>query len=165
MRNGLAPLFMALAIGAARAEKIDVYETVDPAPDAIAALVTCDPVGASAHVIPFAGGVLFKMRCPGNNANYRQGFVFAQDKAGTGAHTLLFPVPGGAEPQDALSNSRLIIKRAEITELSVNPEVAICRTEGRWRLEGPERTPRLLFWRETKDCEGRKGWRVRVNTR
>jgi hypothetical protein len=46
--------------------------------------------------------------------------------------------------------------------MSLACERAVCRSEGRWRLEGPSLRPRLLFWRETRDCEGRKGWRILV---
>ncbi len=37
---------------------------------------------------------------------------------------------------------------------------SFCRSEGRWRLEGVKRKPKLVFWRETKDCEGKQGWVV-----
>jgi ketosteroid isomerase-like protein len=39
------------------------------------------------------------------------------------------------------------------------------RTQARWRLEGERRLPKLVFWRETKDCEGKTGWVVVVGTR
>jgi hypothetical protein len=32
-------------------------------------------------------------------------------------------------------------------------------------LDGEKRKPLLVFWRETKDCEGKKGWVVVVGKR
>ncbi|MGE5261128.1 MAG: hypothetical protein ACM3MH_09665 [Actinomycetota bacterium] len=39
------------------------------------------------------------------------------------------------------------------------------RTEARWKLEGKKRKPKLVFWRETKNCEGKKGWVVLVGAK
>ncbi len=60
------------------------------------------------------------------------------------------PTSGGAEER-------------EIGEIFVGRETPpICRSEARWKLEGEKRKPKLVFWRETKDCEGNKGWVVVV---
>lgn len=66
-------------------------------------------------------------------------------------------------PIDALSN---IGWHADgiVSELFIDPEAidGPCRHEARWRLEGPQPEPVLLFWRETDDCDGKDGWRVLV---
>ena len=42
------------------------------------------------------------------------------------------------------------------------PTPNVCRRQGRWQLEGQLREPRLVFWRETADCEGKTGWTAMV---
>ena len=112
---------------------------------------------------PFAGGYVFAWRCPGNHANYIQALVFAADPQGRDARLLSFPGPGRSAPQEELANVRWFAHRREITSLSVNPEDdRVCRVEARWRLVGGAPQPRLIFWRETPDCAGKRGWRVRV---
>jgi hypothetical protein len=36
----------------------------------------------------------------------------------------------------------------------------ICRAEGRWRMEGKKPAPGLVYWRQTKDCDGKTGWQT-----
>jgi len=84
---------------------------------------------------------------------------------------LLFPVPAKhGEPQDTISNIRWYPDENEIGEIFVDRDIdredqSFCRSEGRWRLEGVKRKPKLVFWRETKDCEGKQGWVVVLGTR
>jgi hypothetical protein len=67
---------------------------------------------------------------------------------------------------DTISNIRWFPETREIGEIFVDRESApICRTEARWRLEGEKRTPELVYWRETKDCDGKQGWVVLVGKR
>ena len=72
---------------------------------------------------------------------------------------------------DVISNIRLYPETNEIGEIFVDREVEgqtdpnVCRTEGRWRLEGKPPKPRLVFWRETADCEGNTGWTLIVGKR
>ena len=106
------------------------------------------------------------MRCPGNNANYKQALVVADDDEGTGARLLVFPTPAPADPDfpyDALSNIEWH-EGGVISELVVDPEEidGPCRHEARWRLDGPRPDPKLISWRETNDCSGAGGWSVLV---
>jgi hypothetical protein len=62
-----------------------------------------------------------------------------------------------------LSNIRWYPEKREIGHIFVDREdPEICRVEGRWRLEGSPPEPKLVFWRETKDCDGTTGWAVIV---
>ena len=116
---------------------------------------------------PFAGFTVFTAQCPGNNQNFIQALVVADDDNGTNARLLVFPTPYPPNPDapyDALSNVGWL-DGGELTETwSGDTEQAtdICRTEGRWKLVGPEPTPQLVFWRDTTDCDGNSGWVVRV---
>ncbi|HSI41654.1 MAG TPA: hypothetical protein VLA00_14020 [Xanthobacteraceae bacterium] len=163
-----AVLALLLALGhaaPARADDVTFYDEVRPLPSAVAAAIMCDRVDSGGMARPFAGGFVFSARCPSNHANEVKGLVFAEDAEGNGAKTLLFPYPKGADPADSLSNVRFYPQSRELTELWVNPEDDICRTEGRWRLEGAARAPRLIYWRETRDCDGKRGWRVLIDRR
>lgn len=80
---------------------------------------------------------------------------------------MMFPRPGRkseTNPADSLSNTRFFPKQRELTELLIQPESEICRTEGRWRLDARAQ-PRLINWRQTRDCKGKKDWRVLVDKR
>jgi len=39
----------------------------------------------------------------------------------------------------------------------------ICKAEGAWRLEGKNPQPGLVFWRQTRDCDGKTGWQTMVS--
>jgi hypothetical protein len=79
---------------------------------------------------------------------------------------LRFPGPHArAKPAEELSNVRWYPAMRELTELFVDPERKVCRTEGRWRLDGKPLRARLVFWRETRDCDGKRGWRTVVDRR
>jgi hypothetical protein len=135
----------------------------DPLPSAVLEQVTCggddQPLGTRR---PFAGGFVFTARCPGNHANDIAALVFAENEDGSGARLIRFARPKG-EPSEELSNVRWDAARREVSELFVNPEDGICRTEGRWRLTGAK--AELIFWRQTRDCDGKRGWRVLVDRR
>jgi hypothetical protein len=113
----------------------------------------------------FAGGHVFLWQCPGNHANWIQAVVFATRADGADARLLTFPQAGKRGIAEELSNIRWFATRNELTSLFVDPETKICRTEGRWRLEGTPPAPRLIFWRETRDCNGKRGWRTLVDRR
>jgi hypothetical protein len=116
---------------------------------------------------PFAGGFVFAWRCPGNNANYMQALVFAPREDGTNAKRLSFPDVRRRNPAfTEVSNVRFDPAAREITHLLVDDEAPrICRSEARWRLTGETPEPRLIYWRETRDCKGRRGWRVVLDKR
>ena len=137
------------------------------APPAVVEKIDCGMEPSFVTRRPFAGGVVFAAQCPGNHANCIQALVYADDAEGANARRLMFPRPGKkseTNPADSLSNIRWYPKARELTELIVEPESDICRTEGRWRLDA-KAMPQLIYWRQTRDCKGRSGWRVLVDRR
>jgi hypothetical protein len=151
--------------GVARAE--DDLTTVDVLPSSVREATWCadDGPGFATRRV-FAGFVIFAVQCPGNNANYIEALVVADDEAGNNARALVFPTPDPPNPDfayDALSNIRWL-DGGVVSELVVDPEVidGPCRHEARWRLTGTRPFPKLIFWRETEDCDGEGGWVVRV---
>jgi hypothetical protein len=162
MRGAAFVVLLVFACAAARAEGADIVAHSD-IPAAVMAAVQCDDTGQDMLREPFAGGVLFRWQCPGSSANLIQALVFADDNDGRGARLLKFPRPGhhkrGTGPSTELSNVRLILQSREIAEIFVVPEGGgYCRFEGRWRLSGEARKPVLVSYRQTRDCEGRRGW-------
>ncbi len=56
-------------------------------------------------------------------------------------------------------------RRREFHHFFTDPENRrACRTEAAWIARDPLK-PQLVFWRETKACEGDKGWRVLLDKR
>jgi hypothetical protein len=148
---------------AAYSERVDLDEL--PSPVAAATWCAEDGPGYFARR-RFAGHVIFTAECPGNNANFRQSLIVADDEAGLNARLLVFPTPFPPErdsPNDALSNVGWL-EGGVLSELLVDPEEidGPCRHEARWRLTGPVPTPELILWRQTQDCEGSGGWTVLV---
>lgn len=133
-------------------------------PAAVTAQVTCGTEPESITRRPFAGGFVFAWVCPGNNANYIQALVFAKTESGEGATLLRFPqATRKGEAMEELSNIRWDEKARIVSQLFVDPESRICRSEARWRLNGTPPKPELIHWRETRDCSGKRGWKVLVN--
>jgi hypothetical protein len=168
--------FLLCAAGGTAAQDDAIIDRKD-IPKAVAAEVDCgtDPDYATRR--PFAGGFVFAWRCPGNNANYMQALVFAPREDGSGAKRLSFPdVRRKSAAFTELSNVRFYPAAREITQLFVDDEAPrICRSEARWRLikhknlkhKNLDGTPelRLIYWRETRDCAGKRGWRVVLDKR
>lgn len=157
----VASLALASAGNAFAQSDADVLDTKD-IPEMVKQQVDCgtDPNGVTRR--PFAGGFVFAWPCPGNHANYIQALVFATDKDGAGARLLKFPRPQ-RKTDTEISNVRWFPKTNEISQIFVDPESRICRTESRWRLTGNQADPVLLHWRQTRDCKGRGGWVTLVN--
>jgi hypothetical protein len=167
MKRYLIAVMLAVSSGLAASAQAQVSnaESLDKqeVPQAVAEQVTCDGPDIGMMRRAFAGGIVFTATCPGNHANYIQALVYAKDAQGANARLLMFPRPGG-DAADSLSNIRWFPETHEVTELFVDPESKICRTEGRWRVEA-EGPPKLVFWRQTRDCDGKKGWRIVTDRR
>ena len=170
MRRFAGWLALAIALGVTPAAAqtgddilLDASKGEIPAP--VIKQVTCDTEPGTVTRKPFASGYVFLWRCPGNHANWIQAVVYATREDGTDARLLTFPQAGKRGVAEELSNIRWFATRNELTSLFVDPETNICRTEGRWRLDGTPPAPRLIFWRETRDCNGKRGWRTRVDRR
>jgi hypothetical protein len=166
VRTAAGPVLL-LAIGASVAVAGDGGDAVvlDALPPPVAAATWCAGEGPGfATRRDFAGRVIFAVQCPGNHANFIQALVAAEDDSGRNARALVFPTPFPADPanpNDSLSNIGWH-EGGIVSELFVDPEEidGPCRHEGRWRIGDGD--PELIFWRETKDCEGQGGWTVLV---
>ena len=138
-------------------------ETLDPkdAPRLVAARMTCK--GASGPVTrrAFAGGFVFAQACAGG-ADLKYNHVFANDKDGGGARLLQFHRPEGRRVS-ALGDVVYGPNGTEIAGTVGRLSRRICRAEGRWRMEGKTPSPTLVYWRQTRDCDGKTGWLVIVN--
>lgn len=148
----------------------EVFDVADGTlPGAVVAASTCsDSSDWSSTRRAFAGGVIFTVKCPGNNANYIEELIWARDADGKDARVLAFPSPDkryGGEPATGLSNIRWHAEAMEVKEIAVDQEQDICRSEGIWRLEGVLPEAKNVYWRETRDCDGKEGWKVLVDER
>jgi hypothetical protein len=131
-------------------------------PAAVVKAVECGTEPESITRRPFAGGFVFAWPCPGNHANWITALVYAPREDGDSARLIRFPTPRKKEWLDEGSNVEYHAKSRELTQIMVDPETRICRSEGRWRLVGAPPQAKLMFWRETRDCHGRRGWRILV---
>ena len=105
--------------------------------------------------------MIFAVECPGNNANFMQALVVADDEEGRNARALVFPTPFPPHPDnpnDVLSNVDWH-DGGIVSELFVDPEEidGPCRHEARWRLDGtePAAGPGLLARDEGLRRDGR----------
>lgn len=152
------PSLAALAQNAAEESGIVKREL---APKEVLAAIACDSVLDYVTREAFAGGWLWRSKCPSNHANEISAQVFSRDKNGKDARLIRFPAPGRSSLEE-ISNAEVFPPTREFNHLFVDPEDGkVCRTEARW-IAGDPLKPLLVFWRETKDCEGKKGWRVLV---
>ena len=165
--RALAFAVMTVALGAvtATAEPIqsdDVTINKSDIPKAVAAQVGCGTTPESISRRPFAEGFIFRWPCASNHANQIEAIVYASNINGGDARLLRFPMPGQPskiKPAPEIANVTWFPPR-ELTSVFVDPETRVCRREGRWRLDGKKLAPRLIFWRETRDCDGTRGWRT-----
>jgi hypothetical protein len=158
-----ALICIATAVGA-QAQENAIIKRAD-APKEILAAFGCDEVQDYIMRETFAQGWLWRSKCPGNHANEMAALVFSRGKDGKGATLIRFPAPKGRMRLEALSNAEIFPAAREFNALFVDPEdKRICRTEARWIAKDPVK-PRLVFWRETKDCEGKTGWSVLIDTK
>jgi hypothetical protein len=156
----LAPVLPALA------QNDDATVKKNDIPKAIADAVTCGTEPEFITREAYAGGWLWKWQCPGNHANNIEAHVFSRGKDGSGAQALRFPTPyqGKHAWLEELSNGEFFPAAREFNHLFVDPEdKRVCRTEARWEAKRDPLKPLLVFWRETKDCDGKRGWRVLID--
>lgn len=158
-----AGVFSAMAI-ATPVPASDIVSKND-IPAAVAKLMDCGTEPESIVRQPFADGFVFRWPCASNHANQIEMMVYAKTENGDDPRVLRFPSPGkpsASNPSPELSNIRFSGDR-EISSLFVDPESRICRSEGVWRLDAAAQQPRLIRWRQTRDCDGKRGWHVIVD--
>jgi hypothetical protein len=111
----------------------------------------------------FAGGFVFTQSCT-DRADTLVRVVYATDRDGADARNLQFHRPEGRR-MSALASVEFKPAENEVAGTTGRLTRRICRAEGRWRMEGKQPTPGLIFWRQTDDCEGKTGWQTTVNRR
>ncbi len=110
----------------------------------------------------FASGYVFTQSCTDGETLVR--VVYATGRDGAGARILQFHRPEGRR-MSALASIEFKPAEGEVSGTTGRLPRRICRAEGRWRMEGKQPTPGLIFWRQTADCEGKTGWQTTVNRR
>lgn len=111
----------------------------------------------------FSGGFVFSQACT-TSTGQQDRLVFATDINGTNARLLLFHRPEGRRIS-GLDNVVFLSADSEISGTVGRLTRRICRAEGRWQMEGKQPSPSLVYWRQTRDCDGKTGWQVMVNRR
>jgi hypothetical protein len=155
-------LAAAAPVSALAQDDADLLDEKD-VPEAVQQQVDCGGPPGVLSRRAFAGGYVFALACPGNHANQMHALVFARDKDGRGSNLIRFPTPRANRIWTELANVRWFPRTGEIAQLLVDPETRPCRIEARWRLNGGKAA--LVHWRQTADCEGRRGWVTLVNRR
>lgn len=163
--RALAIVVSTIALGSAGAiaqpvQFDDVWINRNDIPKTVAVQVGCGTTPASILRKPFADGFIFRWPCASNPANEIEALVYATNISGADARLLQFPMPGQpskVKPAPEIANVTWFPPR-ELTSVFVDPKNRVCRREGRWRLDGKKLAPRLIFWRETRDCDGTRGW-------
>jgi hypothetical protein len=130
-------------------------------PASVTSRLRCSKPAGPVTLRALAGGFVFSQPCPSGTDNPDR-LVFATDKSGAGARLLQFVRPEGRRIS-ALGNPEFSASENEIAGTSGRLSRRICRAEGRWRMEGKTPQPTLLFWRQTRDCDGKTGWQIMVN--
>ena len=168
MRRLALSLALLLAlIAQARAQEDNVVQKKD-IPKAVADLMICGTDPDFVFLERYAGGWIWKWKCPGNHANNIEAHAFSRDKAGSAPAPIRFPTPykGKDAWLEELSNSEFFPAAREFNHYFVDPEnKRVCRTEARWIAPRDPLKPELVFWRENSTCEGNRGWRVLVKKR
>jgi len=127
-------------------------------PSAVASRLKCkSPAGATTRR-PLSGGFVFIQSCA-DSSEPQVRVVYATSRDGDGARLLQFHRPEGRR-MSALATMSILPAENEISGTTGRLTRLICRAEGRWRMEGKKPAPGLVYWRQTKDCDGKTGWRT-----
>ena len=127
-------------------------------PGAVASILRCKSPSGPMTRRPFSGGFVFIQSCA-DSAEPLVRVVFATSRDGAGARILQFHRPEGRR-MSALTAVAFLPAENEISGTTGRLTRLICRAEGRWRMEGKQPAPGLVFWRQTRDCEGKTRWRT-----
>ncbi len=127
-------------------------------PAAVASRMRCKSPSGPMMRRPFSGGFVFNQSCA-DGAEPLVRVVFAADRNGKDARVLQFHRPEGRR-MSALATVVFMPAENEISGTTGRLTRLICRADARWRMEGKQPAPSLVFWRQTRDCEGKTGWRT-----
>ncbi len=127
-------------------------------PATVTARMKCKSASGPMTRRPFAGGFVFSQSC-GEGADTLVRVVFAKDRNGADARLLQFHRPEGRR-MSALATVVFQPAENEISGTTGRLTRRVCRAEGRWRMEGKQPAPGLVYWRQTRDCDGKAGWQT-----
>ncbi len=127
-------------------------------PAGVASRMKCKSPSGPMTRRPFSGGFVFIRACA-DGAEPLVSVVFATSLDGANARILQFHRPEGRR-MSALATVAFLPADNEIAGTTGRLTRLICRAEGRWRMEGKQPAPGLVYWRQTRDCEGNTGWRT-----
>lgn len=127
-------------------------------PPAVSARMRCKSVAGPMTRRPFSGGFAFTQSCSDGGETLVR-VVFATDRNGADARLLQFHRPEGRR-LSALATVAFLPAENEIGGTVGRLTRRICRAEGRWRMEGKQPAPGLVYWRHTRDCDGKAGWQT-----
>ena len=127
-------------------------------PAAVASRMKCKSPSGPMTRRPFSTGFVFIQSCA-DGAEPLVRVVFATSRDGAEARVLQFHRPEGRR-MSALATVVFLPANNEIAGTTGRLTRLICRAEGRWRMEGKPPAPGLVYWRQTRDCEGKTGWRT-----
>lgn len=164
-RPAIAIVAMLAAIATAAAQSVskDDAETIaeKDVPSTITSRMQCKSPSGPVTRRSFAGGFVFSQTCT-TSSDQQDRLVFATDREGKNARLLLFHRPEGRRVS-GLGNVSFASADNEISGTVGRLTRRICRAEGRWQMEGKQPSPSLVYWRQTRDCEGKTGWQVMLN--
>jgi hypothetical protein len=149
--------------GPSRAQSGAAVETLaeKDVPASVTQRMRCKSTAGPMSRRPFAGGFVFFQSCTdGGDTLVR--VVYATDPNGAGARLLQFHRPEGRRMSALASIS---FGDDQISGTTGRLTRRICRAEGRWRMEGKQPAPGLVYWRQTRDCEGKTGWQTVIGRR
>lgn len=157
---GFAALFVSVAQAQTPpAETLAVATLAEKdVPKTVTSRLRCGKPSGPVTMRAFAGGFVFSQSCPSGTETPDR-LVFATDKNGTDARLLEFHRPEGRRVS-ALGNVAFKPAENEISGTIGRLSRRICKAEGSWRMEGKTPQPALAFWRQTRDCDGKTGWRT-----
>lgn len=157
-----AAAIVAIVINAAPAlsQPAEAIETLadKDVPGSVASRMRCKSPAGPMTLRPFANGFVFVQSCT-EGAEPLVRVIYATDRAGAGARMLQFHRPEGRR-MSALATVTFFPAESEIAGTTGRLTRRICRAEGRWRMEGKQPAPGLVYWRHTKDCDGKTGWQT-----
>jgi hypothetical protein len=147
------------APGLAQSSAPDVETLSDKdVPGAVASRMKCKSPAGSMTRRPLSGGFVFIQSCAGSTEPQVR-VVYATGRDGDGARLLQFHRPEGRR-MSALATASVLSAENEISGTTGRLTRLICQAEARWRMEGKNPSPSLVYWRQTKDCDGKTGWRT-----
>lgn len=127
-------------------------------PSAVSRRMQCKSASGPMTRRPFAGGFAFTQSCSDGGETLAR-VVFATARDGADARLLQFHRPEGRR-MSALATIVFLPAESEISGTVGRLTRRICRAEGRWRMEGKQPAPGLVYWRQTRDCDGKTGWQT-----